>query len=117
MAGGGGAERAGAQIGDMHVAGGQRGQHFRAALELAPLQRPADGFSYKPSAWATLRIDPGLVADDDGRLGGVCRQGEEGQAGETERQQGTVGDEHGHGEFLNKGTQHTIKAMFNIKSN
>ena len=117
MAGGGGAERAGAQIGDMHVAGGQRGQHFRAALELAPLQRPADGFFIQAVGLGHFGgIDPGLVADDDGRLGGVCRQGE-GQAGETERQQGTVGDEHGHGEFLNKGTQHTIKAMFNIKSN
>ncbi len=61
----------------MQVSGGERGDHFRTAVEAAPVDLLPDGFLVQAIGLGHLgRVDAGLVADRDvGGLGGDGKAG------------------------------------------
>lgn len=66
----------------MHVARGNGGDHFRAAVEAAPVELLADDFLVGTVGLGHLgRVDAGLVAEGDIGLGGAsdADQGKRGQ--------------------------------------
>ncbi|MNZ43818.1 hypothetical protein D3C78_614300 [compost metagenome] len=73
---------AGADIAELHVAGGDGRDHFRAAVETAPVEFFADGLFIGAIGLGNLgRVDAGLVAEGDVGLGGAGDTGE-GQRGQ-----------------------------------
>src|SRR5471032_632099 len=64
----GGCERAGAQVANLHVPGGDGGDHFRATVKPAPIYLLADNCLISAICLRYFaRVDTGLVADREVR--------------------------------------------------
>ncbi|MNE17418.1 hypothetical protein D3C80_1103960 [compost metagenome] len=68
----GSGQRTGAEIADLYIAGGNRRDHFRAAVEASPVDGLADGFFIKAIGLGDFAgVDSGLITDGEvRRLGG-----------------------------------------------
>src|SRR5690606_32824441 len=92
LAGGGGGQRAGADVADLYVTGSDSGDHFSAAVELAPVDLGVGGLLVGTVSLGNLgRIDGGLVGN--GEVGGLCNQGRarQGQCGQHAAHEGKRG--------------------------